>query len=411
MIKSMYQRGLSISEIAELTGHNRRTVRKVVNGSVSPALQRRKVRQSKLAPFVPYLRQRIAEGILNCNKLYDEIAQQGYPGGRSLVKNFVQPYRAARQAQATVRYETAPGEQAQADWAHFGFIAHHGHRRRLYLFVMTLGWSRAMYIEFTISADTAWWLRCHGHAFAYFGGVPQVVLHDNLKTAVLSRAADGTIHWNARYLDFAGYYGFTPKACQPYRPQTKGKVEAGVRYVRNNFWPGLRFVDLADLNRQAWDWLAGTANVRIHGTTGAVPFSRLAQEPLQSMFGKPVYDTALVSFRRTTKDCYVSYAGNYYSVPAEYARKTLQLKETEDERLLIFNAQDELITEHRVAAGHHQRIVVPAHYANIGPAGRPAKPPTAIQIMPVVSCGGLPAAPAVEIRALSWYEQLAEVVV
>ena len=409
MIKDLHRKGVTISEIARRTGYDRKTIRAVVKGPVSAVSQKRKAKASKLERFVPHLKQRIADGVLNCNKLFAEIQKQGYQGGKSLVKNFVQPYRAARQAQATVRYETEPGEQAQADWGHFGFIEHHGQRRKLYVFVMTLGWSRAMYIEFTVSADAAWWLRCHVHAFEYFGGVPKVVLHDNLKTAVLGRDADGTIHWNARYLDFAGYYGFTPKACQPYRAQTKGKVEAGVRYVRSNFWPGLRFVDLADLNRQARDWLDGTANVRVHGTTGAVPFARLPQEPLQSTFGKPVYDTCLVSLRRATKDCYVSYAGNYYSVPAEYARKTLKLKETEDARLLVLNAQDELIAEHRLVTGHHQRIAVPAHYANIGQGVRSAKQPTAIQITSAVSLTGQPAVPDVETRPLSWYEQLAEV--
>jgi transposase len=408
MIKTLYQRGLGISEIAEITGHNRRTIRKIVDGPVSPPPHKRKVRQSKLEPFVPHLKKRIEEGVLNCSKLLAEIQKQGYQGGKSLVKDFVQPYRAAREAQATVRYETEPGEQAQVDWGHFGFIEHHGRPRKLYAFVMTLGWSRAMYVEFTTSTDATWWLRCHIHAFEYFGGVPKAVLPDNLKTAVVSRDADGTVHFNARYLDFAGYYGFTPKACRPYRAQTKGKVEAGVRYVRINFWPGLRFVDLADLNRQTRDWLDLTANRRIHGTTGAVPFTRLPQERLQPLLGKAAYDTSLVSFRRATKDCFVSYDGNHYSVPSAYARKTLQLKEDATGQLLVLNAQEELITEHRLVSGQHQRIALPAHYANIGQSERPVKRGTALQIIPTESLTDL-AAPDVETRPLSWYDQLLEV--
>jgi transposase len=409
MIKTLYERGLSISEVARITEHNRRTVRKIVSGPVSPPPQRRKPRGSKLDPFVPYLKKRMSEGVFNCNKLLDELRKQGYQGCRSLVKNFVQPYRARPREVATVRFETEPGEQAQVDWGHFGFIEHYGRRRRLYAFVMTLGWSRAMYLEFTISADAAWWLRCHQHAFAYFGGVPKVVLHDNLKTAVLSRDADGTIHWNERYLDFAAYYGFTPKACRPYRAQTKGKVESGVKYVRGNFWPGLRFLDLADLNQQARDWLDLTANVRIHGTTGEVPFARLALEPLRSTLGKPDYDTSLITFRRSTKDCFVSYDGNYYSVPSDHARKPLKLKERETGQLLVLNVQDEIIAEHRLVAGHHQRIVVPAHYANLHQGLRPPQRPLAMQIVLPESLVGLPAAPQVETRPLSWYDHLLEV--
>jgi len=411
MIKDLYRKGISVSEIARVTGRDRKTIRAVLNGSLSPPLQRRKPKARKLDPFVPYLERRIKEGVLNATKLLGEIKAQGYRGGKSLVKSFVQPFREARRQEATVRFETEPGEQAQVDWGHFGFIEHNGRHRKLYAFVMTLGWSRAMYVEFTVSADAAWWLRCHVHAFQYFGGVPQQVLHDNLKTAVLDRSAEGAIHWNPRYLDFADYYGFTPRACQPYRAQTKGKVESGIRYLRGNFWAGLHFVDLPDLNRQARDWLDWTANVRVHGTTGEMPFDRLPQEHLQSMLGKPPYDTSLLTFRRSTKDCFVSYDGNYYSVPSAYARKTLKLKETEDGQLLILNAQDEPITQHTLLPGRNQRSAVSAHYQNIRHRARPAKRTTAVQIRLAEPPAGLPAAPQVEIRPLSWYDQAVEVAV
>jgi transposase len=408
MIKDQYRRGVPISDIARETGHDRKTIRAIVKGPTIPP-HKRKGRAKKLDPFVPYLEKRIQEGVLNCNKLLEEIRKRGYQGGKSLLKTFVQPYREARQQQAVVRFETEPGEQAQVDWAHFGYIEYRGRRRRLYLFVMTLGWSRASYVEFTVSTDAAWWLRCHVHAFCYFGGAPRVVLHDNLKTAVLEREAGGTIHWNPRYLDFADYYGFTPRACRPYRAQTKGKVESGVRYVRGNFWPGLRFVDLADLNHQAWEWLDTMANLRVHGTTGEVPFDRLPLEGLRPLDGKPDYDTSLITFRRSSKDCFVSYDGNYYSVPADYARKTLQVKETKDGHLIVLDTQDGEIAHHRLAEGRNLRVVVAAHYAHLRCGSRPARRRGAIQVPAPASEPFLPAAPEVEIRPLAWYEQLMEV--
>jgi transposase len=410
MIKELHRRGLAIGEIARISGHDRKTIRAIVNGPVNPLPRKRKPRAKKLEPFVPYLERRIGEGVVNCNKLWDEIRRQGYGGGKSLVKNFVQPYREARRQEATVRYETLPGEQAQVDWGHFGFIEHHGRRRRLYGFVMTLGWSRACYLEFTISADAAWWLRCHVHAFRHFGGAPRVVLHDNLKTAVLDRDTEGTIRWNPRYLDFADYYGFTPRACRPYRAQTKGKVESGIRYVRSNFWPGLRFVDLADLNRQAWEWLEFTANVRVHGTTGEVPLDRLPLEHLQSLVGKPDYDTSLIGFRRATKDCFVSYDGNYYSVPWEYATKTLRVKESEDGELIVLNLHDQEIARHGLRHGHNQRVTVAAHYENMGSRSGSIRRPTAIQVPSPEALVSLPPAPQVEARPLCWYDQVVEVV-
>jgi transposase len=410
MIKDLYRRGVTISEIARATGHDRKTIRAALSAPVSSAPRQRKARGSKLDAFAPYLEKRMAEGVLNCNKLLAEIRAQGYQGGRSLVKSFVQPYRQARRQEATVRFETEPGEQAQVDWGCFGLIDHHGQRRRLYAFVMTLAWSRAMYVEFTVSADSAWWLRCHVHAFHYFGGVPREVLHDNLKTAVLERDAEGHVHWNPRYLDFADYYGFTPKACKPYRAQTKGKVESGVRYLRINFWPGLHFTDLADLNGQCRDWLDLTANLRVHGTTGEVPFTRLPLEPLQSLMGKPDYDTDLVSFRRASKDCCVSYAGNYYSVPAQYARKTLQLRETEQGQLVFLDAQRTEIARHPLLYGHNQRSIEPKHYEALRQSSQPTRP-LARQLPPPANASALPSAPEVEARPLSWYDQLVEVAV
>ena len=407
MIKDLYRKGVSVSEIAQATGHSRVTIRAVLTRPVSPVAHKRKARARKTDPFVPYLEKRMAEGVFNCKKLLDEIRRQGYQGSWSLLKSFVRPYRQARRQQATVRFETEPGEQAQVDWGHFGFIQHYGRLRRLYAFLMTLGWSRTLYVEFTVSADAAWWLRCHVHAFRYFGGVPRVVLHDNPKTAVLEQAG-GTIHWNPRYLDFADYYGFTPRACRPYRAQTKGKVESGVRYLRGNFWPGLTFVDLADLNRQCQAWLDGTANLRVHGTTGEVPFDRLPLEPLLALDGKPNYDTSLITFRRSSKDCLVSYDGNYYSVPAEYARKQLEVKETEDGQLIVLDVQDQEIARHRVAEARNQRIVVPAHYDHLRYDSRLAKRVGAVQLPAAKSPAELPAAPEVEARPLVWYVRFAQ---
>ena len=409
MIRDLYRQGVTISDIARTTGHDRKTIRAALKGPVSPPAQRRKGRAHKLDPFVPYLEKRLAEGVFNSKKLLDEIRRQGYQGGWSQLRALVHPYREARQREATVRFETEPGEQAQVDWAHFGYIQHHRRRRRLYAFVMTLGWSRVSYLEFTVSTDSAWWLRCHVHAFHYFGGVPRVVLHDNLKTAVLDREADGKIHWNPRYLDFADYYGFSPRACRPYRAQTKGKVESGVRYVRGNFWPGLRFIDLADLNRQAWDWLDGTANRRIHGTTGEVPFDRLPLEGLQPLDGKPDYDTSLTVFRRATKDCFVSYDGNYYSVPADYARQTLQIKETEDGQLTVLNVEGEEIARHLLADGHNLRVAVSTHYTHLRCGARPARGRGAVQLPAAQMWTSLPPAPEVEARSLTWYDQILEV--
>ena len=279
MMKELHRQGVSISEIARRTGHDRKTVRAALSRPVLSPRRSPPPLPSKLDPYAAYLERRIGEGVLNAQKLFREVQALGYTGKRTLVRSFVHPLRPAREPLATVRFETEPGEQAQVDWAHFGTIEHQGRQCKLYAFLFTLGWSRALHLEFTVSTQTVAFLRCHVHAFRALGGVPRRILYDNLKSVVLDRGPDGVVHWNPAFLDFADYYGFAPQACRPYRAQTKGKVERGVGYVRGDFWQGLRqgvtFTDLADLNHQAGEWAEAVANRRVHGTTGAIPAERL----------------------------------------------------------------------------------------------------------------------------------------
>jgi transposase len=401
VIQDLFRAGVSVSEIARRTGHDRKTVRRVLAEPLLRPAAVRAPRPTKLDPFAADLEQRLAAGVLNARKLYAELQQRGYTGRETQVRAFVAARRPPVVPLATVRFETPPGEQAQCDWGHFGAVQHAGVQRRLYAFVMTLGFSRCMYLEFTVSLDTAWWLRCHQHAFTYFGGVPREVLHDNLKSAVLERDAAGIIHWNARYLDFATHCGFRPHACAPYRAQTKGKVENGVGYVRKNFWPGLTFRDLADLNAVARTWLDSVANQRRHGTTGLVPFSRLAAEQLAPLRPGAPYDTSVLVTRRSSRDCLVSYDGNLYSVPAAHAGQDLLLRATESAELVVCTLAGSEIARHRLATAHGQRVVVAAHYVGL-PGKRPARPGGAIQVG--AAAGERPPAPEVEVRPLASYD-------
>jgi transposase len=407
MIKEMYRKGVSNSEIARRTGRDRKTIRQLVTAPLIPSPKPRKERLRKIDPYVPYLQSRISDGVLNARKLYDEIRIQGYPGGESQVREWVHPYRELPEAAATRRFETAPGEQGQVDWGHFGSIVHAGRHCWLYGFVMTLGFSRAMYVSFTVSSDTAWFIRCHLQAFAYFGGLPERLLYDNLKSVVLKRQADGSIHWNPRFLDFADVVGFSPQLCRPYRPQTKGKVESGVKYVRNNFWVGLHFRDLDDINSQAVTWLNTIANRRVHGTTGEVPFERLSREGLRPLAIVRPIDTSVITTRRASRDSLISFEGNSYSVPMAQASRTLLVKATEAEELLILTPQGHEVARHRLLVGAHQQSIQREHFAEL--QARPRKPgrPWAIQhLLEEEARQHFWGAPTVEVRSLRVYEQV-----
>ncbi len=407
----MYRKGVSISEIARQTGRDRKTIRKGVSASRVGNRKKRKPtqkRERKLSPFEGYLKKRMDEGVYNTRKLLRELRERGYSGGLTQLILYVQPFRPQHEEGAVMRFETEPGQQAQVDWGNFGEIDYEGRQRKLYVFVMTLCWSRAMYVEFTVSGSTEWFIRCHQHAFEYFGGVSQEVLHDNLKNAVITRDRSGRIIWNERYLDYATYSGFMPHPCRLYRAQTKGKVERGIGYVRQNFWCGLRFTDLDDLNRQALAWVNEIANPRVHGTTGEVPFERLPHENLQVLPALR-FDTSIKVERCAARDCLVSYDGNAYSVPAAWAGKMLLVKETEDRQIVIVNGLGDIVARHRKAPGRYKRIIVSEHYAGLPVLSRKGQSAQAIQSPPSERFELNLPAPQVESRPLSVYAQLSEV--
>lgn len=233
--------------------------------------------------------------------LLREIRELGYEGGYSILKDYVHPRRRPRQPKATMRFETGPGEQAQVDWGVVSYKGEDGRKHRMWAFVMVLGFSRAIYVEFVRRADVPTFNRCHLNAFDYFGRVPQRCLYDNAKVVVIERDDEGGDHeWNSRMLDFARRVGFELRLCKPYRAQTKSKVENGVKYVKGNFWPSVRFSDDADLNRQALAWCGEIANERVHGTTGKVPKAMLGIER-SSLGALPERSTLGVYLPRTAR--------------------------------------------------------------------------------------------------------------
>ena len=253
-IYEMHGRGHSARGIARGLGLARNTVLRYLNSPEAMLPKPRPPRGSRLDPYTEHIDRRLAEGLENCVVLLRELRTRGYQGSYTILVEYVRPRRRGRQPEATMRFETAPGEQAQVDWASLPYVGEDGKRRRVWMFVMTTGWSRACYVELVRRADTAAFIQCHANAFEYLGGVPRRCLYDNAKVVTLGRGDDQRPVWNHRMLDFALRVGFEIRLCQPYRAQTKGKVESGMKYVRRNMWPSMRFTDDADLNRQALEW-------------------------------------------------------------------------------------------------------------------------------------------------------------
>jgi transposase len=354
----------SIRAIARELGLSRNTVRKYLRAPGIPRYTPRPPRPSKLDAFRDHLRERLAAGVENGVVLLRELRAQGYTGSYTVLKTYLQPLRLRRAVTATVRFETKPGEQAQVDFGRFPFLTPAGQRQWLWGFVLVLAWSRALYLEFVRRADVATFLRCHVHAFEALGGVPRSCLYDRTKVVVLRQGPDGP-EWNATFLDFALRIGFDARLCRPYRAQTKGRVESGIKYVRYNFWPTAQFVDLADLNRQACAWTAGVAHVRQHGTTGERPLDRLAREQahLLPVPSRERVQPFLRDERIVGRDGFVAWERAWYGVPWRWAGKPVRV--AADAATVEIWSEAERLAVHPRATRPGQRFVLPGQWAGL----------------------------------------------
>jgi len=364
MIHDLHRQGLSIQEIARRTGHDRKTVRKYLKAGLEPPVYGpRDPRPSILGPYKAYIGGRLsATPGLTASRLLREIRELGYAGGATTVKDFVREIRPAPPTVFERRFETAPGQQAQVDFAHFRlwFTEEPSRSRVIWLFSMVLGFSRHLFARFVPGQGLDEVVRGHLAAFDDFGGVPKQILYDRMKTAVIGEDADGRVIFNATLVDLACHHGFTPKACKPYRAKTKGKVERPFRYIRQDFFEGRSFRNLDDLNRQLQDWLDHVANRRVHGTTGRVVAEAFAEEK-QALLALPAipFRSVLKLERRITKDGMVSIGGNLYSVPDGTRRRPVEVQVLAKEVRILEAGRR--IAVHPVLIGRGRRSLLPGH--------------------------------------------------
>ena len=277
MIRELRSKGWTIRAISDETGYDPKTIRKYLKMENAPTKVKRRMRKGKLEPYKDYINERIKEGTTNCEVLFDEIQKLGYEGKMTILREYVRPYRLQPKKQATVRFETPPGRQGQMDWSDVWTYEVDSEMRMVYAFSIILGYSRMRYIEFTTDMTLETLMKCHMNAFAFFNGVPQQILYDNMKTAVISHNLNG-IKFNQKFEDFLAYYGITPKACKPRRAQTKGKIERSFGYMKQKFFKRRIEKTLEQLNRDVLEWLQNTANKKKNDTTKESPEKRFEVE-------------------------------------------------------------------------------------------------------------------------------------
>ena len=320
-------------------------------------------RERTLEPHLGWLRERWRAGVRNGDVFRQELAAKGVATSLRTVERALKPLRRelAVASKATMRFETPPGKQMQIDfgekWLEIGGVA-----QKRFVFVATLGYSRRDYAEVFPSLRQRDWLMGMERAFQHFGGLPEELLVDNAKPLVLSHPRGGRAVFHPEFEAFCHHWGLRPRACQPYRARTKGKVESGVGYVKGNALGGLVFEDDAHLDRHLIHWMREIADQRIHGTTHERPLDRFhlaEQAALRPIGGHPSYLQVRHLERKVASDFRVDVDTNRYSVPPQFVGEMVDV--TIEADLVLVEWRDRIIAEHTVNPGRHQVVEDPGH--------------------------------------------------
>jgi transposase len=313
-----------VGTIATQLGIHHDTVKRVLaNEGLSP--ERVNSRPTMVDPFVGFITETLTKyPKLRASRLYQMVRERGYPGKPDHFRHLVARHRPRPPAEAFLRLRTLIGEQAQADWGAFGKLRIGKAFRRLWAFVMVLSWSRQIFLRFYLSATMPSFVRGHVDAFAFFRGVPRIILYDNLKSAVLERIAYA-IHFNPRILELSAHYQFEPRPVNKARGNEKGRVERAIRYTRDNFFAARSFQDIADLNQQALAWMTGISADRPSREDRTKTVRQAFAEEQSRLLPLPAepFPTDEVTEVEIGKTPYARFDLNDYSIPHTLVCRTL----------------------------------------------------------------------------------------
>jgi len=339
VIQTLHKRGVYQKDIAEELQVHPKTVSRALKRPGAPERERIKP-GSKLDGYKDKIDQLLSEEVWNAKVVLRELQAEGYGGGYTILRAYIQPKRTLRSGRATVRFETEAGKQLQSDWGEI-LVGVAGGLKKVHFIVNELGYSRRFHFWCCEREDAEHTYEGLIRSFEYFGGVTQEVLVDNQKSAVLHASNTGQPKFNERFVDLAQQYGFTPRACRPYRARTKGKDERMVGYLKQNFFVRYRtFESWAHLNQLAEGWLKEEADQRLHGTVKEVVAERFEREvPYLQSLPAMRYDTSYFESRQVAWDGYVEVRGNRYSAPPALVGQRVAVRIGLDGLLRIYQAE------------------------------------------------------------------------
>lgn len=363
-VRCLRDQGKSIKQIARDLDLSRNTVRRYLRDRTASDYPARKAKPNvQLGPFAHAIETMLAKDLIG-SRILAELRKQGYHGPRRTFYRYLSHHKAlSRPSPAVERFETGPARQGQYDWSVYTVPIGNA-VTRVYLHSFILSFSRFQHLTCSLDIRQPAIFAALEESFAGVGGVPHEMLFDNPRAIVTTPRPN--LVFNRHFLEFARFYDFLPRACWPGRAQTKGKVERPFQMVEEHFIKGNSFADWADFARRLGHFAATVLNARIHGTTQERPQDRLlSEQPLLAKLPLTRFISCRECFRKVSLDCLVSYGGSRYSVPWQYASKSVWLRPTLDSKIEILAQTGETLACHQLSREKGRNIVDLAHYQGL----------------------------------------------
>lgn len=363
-ILTLWKQRKSKKEIARITQKDRKTVRKVIKKyeetgiETPPTFNKESTLRAYHTQIISYL-----ESNLSSVRIYEKPQDLGCPKSYSSVKRYVAKLKVSQDI--CVRFHSDPGEEAQVDFGYVGLIPDpkSGKTRKAWAFNIRLSYSRLDYYEIVFDQKIETFIQCHENAFRSFGGIPRVVKIDNLKAGILEAHFYEPVYQRL-YKKFADHYGFYILPCRVRQPQEKGKVESGIKYLKNNFFAGRQFKSHVDLRKQLKDWMRHYCQERIHGTTKEKPrvLFEAKEKAVLTSLPKFSFYMGFRGERKVHKDCHVILDHNFYSVLFKYVGEVVEVECGSNDVKIFY--QDKQIALHIKKEGKGAFSTQTSHYPN-----------------------------------------------
>lgn len=361
-IRFLQAQGRGIREIGREVGISRQSVRRALASESEPRYERQPATDTKLAPYWALVRELYLGKHLIGTRILRELRAVGYDGSMTILYDYLHTLQEPRLAEkATERFETEPAQQGQFDWSPYT-VDLGGELRPIYVFGLVLGYSRRKHYTVSLDERQVSIFEALEECLWHFGGAPKQVLVDNARALVTDAMAKPT-RFNEQFLELCGHYRVEPRACQPRRPQTKGKIERPFAYLEEQFIKGGRWRNFDHLVEELAHFERDDLDVRVHGTTRQAPIERFAvEQPLLTPLPVSRFVGVKTESRKVSFDCLVSFRSNRYSVPAAYAGKLVWLRVSHGSSLVILSGRRDILAEHELRAGKGELVMNPEHY-------------------------------------------------